>query len=128
MRRVVPSPLGFEVIEAILRDKPKRQFFIFHPLAYGLYCRCIRCSLGVSKAGRGGFCIVWMDKPCETREAFIADLPQAMYDLWEPGDRKIAQLELVVILQALVCRPHRFHERRGVWFIECGSSATWRSL
>ena len=26
----------FEVIEAILRDKPKRQFFIFHPLAYGL--------------------------------------------------------------------------------------------
>ena len=41
-----------------------------------------------------------------------------MYDLWEPGDRKIAQLELVVILQALVCRPHGFRERRGVWFID----------
>ena len=47
----------------------------------------------------------------------MADLPQAVYDLWEPGDRKIAQLEMVVILQALVCRPHPFRERRGVWFI-----------
>ena len=25
---------------------------------------------------------------------------------------------LVVILQALACRPHRFRERRGVWFID----------
>ena len=48
----------------------------------------------------------------------MADLPQAVYDLWEPGDRKIAQLEMVVILQALVCRPHPFRERRGVWFID----------
>ena len=43
----------------------------------------------------------------------VADL-----DLWEPGDRKIAQLEMVVILQALVGRPQRFRGRRGVWFID----------
>ena len=29
----------------------------------------------------------------ETREAFVADLPQVAYVLWEPGDRMIAQLE-----------------------------------
>ena len=54
----------------------------------------------------------------ETREAFIADLPQEIYTLWEPGDRKIAQLEMVMILQALVCRPQYFRERRGVWFVD----------
>ena len=108
---------SFEVIEAILRDKPKRQFFIFPP-------PCLR-FVGASDAalecpgqGTGGFCIVWMDQPGVTREAFIADLPQEVYTLWEPGDRKIAQLEMVVILQALVYRPHRFRERRGVWCID----------
>ena len=54
----------------------------------------------------------------ETREAVIADLPQVIYALWEPGDREIAQLEMVMILQALVCRPQYFRERRGVCFVD----------
>jgi len=118
MKRARPSPRrfcgNFDVIEAILR-----QFFIFPP-------SCLRfvgasdAALECPRQGTGGFCIVWMDELGETREAFVADLPQVVYDLWEPGDRKIAQLEMVVILQALVCRPHRFRE--------CGSSTTWRSL
>ena len=54
----------------------------------------------------------------ETREAFIADLPQVIYALWEPGDREIAQLEMVMILQALVCRPQYCRERCGVCFVD----------
>ena len=46
----------------------------------------------------------------ETREAFIADLAQVVYDRWELGNRKIAHLEMVVILQALLGRPHRSRE------------------
>ena len=48
----------------------------------------------------------------------MAALPQVVYNLWKPGDRKIAQLEMVVILQALVCRPQHSRGRRGVWFID----------
>ena len=35
------------------------------------------------------------------REAFITDIPREVYQLWEPGDRQIAQLEMVTIIYAL---------------------------
>ena len=34
------------------------------------------------------------------------------------GGSLVIVYNLVVILQALACRPHRFRERRGVWFID----------
>ena len=59
---------SFEVIEAVLRDQPWRQFFIFPP-------PCLR-FVGASDAAleqpRQGLCfccIVWLDDPGETREA-----------------------------------------------------------
>ena len=41
-----------------------------------------------------------------------------MYSLWEPGDKKIAQLELLQVLYALFSRPSMFRGRRGLWFID----------
>ena len=60
------DPDSFEVIEVVLRDKSRRQFFIFPP-------PCLRfvgasdVALERPKQGTGGFCIVWMDGPGETR-------------------------------------------------------------
>ena len=117
-RHLTPQILSsFDVILTILRDKPRRRFEIF-PKPCLRFVGASDAALEQPKEGTGGFCIVWFSPQSETREAFIADLPREVYDLWEPGDRKIAQLEMVMILQALVCRPQYFRERRGVWFID----------
>lgn len=68
--------------------------------------------------GTGGFVIVWLPDSPTSREAFVADIPSTVYDLWSPGEKKIAQLELIMVLYGLVMRPDKFRNRRGIWFIE----------
>eukprot|EP00434_Breviolum_minutum_P038763 symbB.v1.2.034397.t3/scaffold4431.1/size39743/2 len=67
---------------------------------------------------QGGFVIVWLSPAHQTREAFVADIPREVYDLWSPGEKKIAQLELTMVLYGLVMRPDMFRNRRGIWFID----------
>ena len=64
--------------------------------------------------GTGRFLIVWHDPEGPIREPFIADIP---YQLWEPGDRKIAQLEMVMIVYGLATRAEAFRGR-GIWLID----------
>ena len=54
----------------------------------------------------------------EGREGFAACLPPTLYDLWSPGDRKIAQLEMQMVQYALVERAQSFRGRRGIWYID----------
>lgn len=61
---------------------------------------------------------MWFQNHTEKREAFLADIPPAVYHVWTPGDKKIAQLELSQVLFALVARPSEFRGRRGIWFID----------
>lgn len=68
--------------------------------------------------GTGGFLIIWLDQDSSLREAFVADIPSSIYSLWSPGDKKIAQLELIMVLYGLITRPHQFRHRRGIWFID----------
>ena len=44
--------------------------------------------------------------------------PGSMYSLWCPGEKKIAQLELSMVLFALVSRPNAFRSRCGIRYIE----------
>ena len=62
--------------------------------------------------------MVWHDDHRQHREAFVSLIPPLVYSLWEPGDKKIAQLELLQVLYALFSRPSRFRGRRGLWFID----------
>ena len=48
----------------------------------------------------------------------MACLPPTLYNLWSPGDHKIAQLEMLMIQYALVERAQRFRGRRGIWYID----------
>ena len=59
---------------------------------------------------------MWFQNQIEKREAFLADIPPAVYHLWTPGDKKIAQLELSQVLYALIAGASR--GRRVVWFID----------
>ena len=52
------------------------------------------------------------------RWRFVAVISLQVYDMWGPGDHKIAQLELFMVAHALTARPDQFCGRRGVWFID----------
>ena len=54
----------------------------------------------------------------ETRESLVADIPAAIYNKWGPGDKKIPQLELAMVLYGLAARAASFRGRRGTWYID----------
>ena len=62
--------------------------------------------------------MVWHEDEGQLREGFVSVIPQSVDQLWEPGDKKIAQLELLQVLYALFSRPSQFQGRRGLWFID----------
>ena len=62
--------------------------------------------------------IVWHDNELQKREAFVSLIPHSVCAIWGPGDKKIAQLELLQVLYALFTRPSKFRGRRGLWFID----------
>ncbi|CAE7812806.1 unnamed protein product [Symbiodinium sp. CCMP2592] len=107
----------FRLISAILRLRPHRQFWIMRPRIQ----RFIAASDAAEEAplcGSGGFLIVWQHPKGQLREGFVAESPASLYPLWGPGEKKIAQLELSMVLYALVSRPSHFRSRRGVWYID----------
>ena len=67
--------------------------------------------------GSGGFLILWSPAGLTSREAFVAVIPDAIYDFWQ-GDHKIAQLEMIMIAYALLTRPNEFRGRHGVWMLD----------
>ena len=60
------------------------------------------------------------DEPITSQEGsiFVSHMPRSLYSLFTPGEKKIAQLELVQLIFALTTRPDRFRGRRGVWFLD----------
>ena len=107
----------FEVLEAVVQNKPQRRVEVL-PSLCPRFCVASDAALESPKQGSGGFLIVWLNPEAQVREAFVADLPPQLYSLWSPGDKKIAQLELMMVLYGLVARPATFRHRRGIWFID----------
>ena len=115
---LTPSILTcFEVVQAVLQSKPRRVFHVL-PSCPNRFCVASDAALEAPRQGTGGFAIVWLQDGTEAREAFVADIPAAIYELWSPGDKKIAQLELSMVLYGLLARPAQFRHRRGIWLID----------
>ena len=118
MRDLTPElQRNFDVIHSILRHRPCRELPV-RPAECLRFVVASDAALEEPKQGTGGFLIVWHDPEGPVREAFIADIPREVYQLWEPGDRQIAQLEMVMIIYALTYRAHTFRGRRGIWLID----------
>ena len=107
----------FAILDAICSSRPRRLFPVL-PLPHPRFCAASDAALEQPKQGTGGFLIVWLDGHTELREGFVSVIPEELYTLWTPGDHKIAQLELVQILYALIARPSSFRGRRGIWMID----------
>ena len=70
---------------------------------------------------------MWHDDHIQQREAFVPIIPPMVCHLWEPGDKKIAQLALLQVLYASFSRPSAFRGRRGLWFID-NTAASFHDL
>ena len=108
---------SFTLLRTVITTKPSRQIEIW-PHAGLRFLAASDAALESPCQGTGGFLIVWHDDSRQQREAFISLIPPLVYDLWGPGDKKIAQLELLQVLYALFSRPASFRGRRGLWFID----------
>ena len=65
-------------------------------------------ALEQPRQGSGGFHLVFQDGDVQAREAFVAIIPPQVYEAWQAGDRKIAQLELFMVVHALTVRAGHF--------------------
>ena len=100
----------------MLDVKPFRPFFVIQPECDRFVAASDAAEDEVAK-GTGGFLLLWDTEPTG-REAFVANIGRQFYDSMSPGEHKIAQLELSMVLYALVARPDKFRGRRGVWYID----------
>ena len=65
--------------------------------------------------GTGGLLIHFF--PHE-RVGLVADVLPGVYKLWAPGEHRIAQLELLRVMMAILSFPEQFRNRRGLRFID----------
>ena len=93
----------FHLLRTIISTKPSRQIEIW-PHTGPRFLAASDAALESPGQGTGGFLVVWHDDRFQQREAFVSIIPPLVYHLWEPGDRKIAQLELLQVLYM-----HCFH-------------------
>ena len=109
--------VAFDVLEAIISMRPRRELMVL-PVDVPRVVAASDAALEAPRQGSGGYHLVFQDGGVQIREAFVAIIPAQTYDMWGPGDHKIAQLELFMVVHALTARPDQFRGRRGVWFID----------
>ncbi|CAE7361503.1 unnamed protein product [Symbiodinium sp. CCMP2592] len=116
-RELTPPILAcFSLIRAVLAVRPEREFEVLRrPVAR--FCAASDAAEDIPGAGSGGFHLVWLDST-EVRESFIAHIGPEVYAQFTPGEHKIAQLELAMVLYALAVRAPSFRGRRGYWYID----------
>ena len=96
---------SFDLILTILAAQPKRQYW----LTNHRWARLVAASDAAQDGERIG--------SLNPREAFVASMPDEIFDWLTPGTQKIAQLEMLMIAHALVNGADMFRGRRGFWFI-----------
>eukprot|EP00435_Cladocopium_sp_Y103_P048528 s781_g14.t1 len=108
--------LGY-VIEAVTRVKPSRQF----PVTAFTGMRFLAASDAAQEGtvASGGFHLIFFELDgSQRRHSFVANNCTQMCSLWDDSETYIAQLELSMVLFALVEKPALFRDRRGLWFLE----------
>ena len=96
---------------------PAREIAIV-PRAHPRFLAASDAALEVPRQGTGGFLLGFFNDHAQERLGYVSEIPDLLYQLWSPRKAKIAQLELLQVLIALVTVPERFRGRRGVWYID----------
>eukprot|EP00435_Cladocopium_sp_Y103_P060929 s497_g22.t1 len=108
----------FEVIEAVMRFSPKREFSIL-PFYGERFLAASDAAIEEDTGGSGGFHLIFFQSDqSQIRLSFVATNCNELRHQWQPAITHIAQLELAMVLYALVERPDLFRGRRGLWFLD----------
>ena len=108
----------FEVIEAVMRFQPKREFPVFRMESLR-FLAASDAAVEADNPGSGGFHLIFFQPDgSQTRLSFVATNCPELQSLWQPAETHIAQLELSMVLYALVGRPDLFRHRHGLWFLD----------
>ena len=120
---ITPELLGsFTVIKAILASKPQRSIHTrlhIQPHMFGASDAAQEPIVG----GSGGFLLLTAAKQ---RLGSVFHIDQRVMSLWPEHEVVIAQLELLMILQALLTFPQQFRSCTGFWF--CDNIASLMAL
>ena len=108
----------FEVIEAVMRFEPKREFPVF-PLQRHRFLAASDAAVEADNPGSGCFHLIFFQSDgSQLRLSFVATNCAELQALWQPAETHIAQLELSMLLYALIERPDVFRNRQGLWFLD----------
>eukprot|EP00435_Cladocopium_sp_Y103_P037804 s1601_g10.t1 len=108
----------FEVIEAVMRFRPKREFSVL-PFYGERFLAASDAAIEEDTGGSGGFHLIFFQSDrSQIRLSFVATNCTELQFQWQPAVTHIAQLELAMVLYALVERPDLFRGRRGLWFLD----------
>ena len=105
----------FQILEAVISIHPERELDVW-PRHHERFVAASDAALETPGEGAGGFLLVFFQESVEVRLGFVSHLPPSTYDLWTPGDAKIAQLELLQVL--MTTTPERFCNRHGAWYLD----------
>ena len=109
----------FEVIEAVMRFQPKREFPVLH-LDHLRFLAASDAAVEADNPGSGGFHLIFFPTRRITNSSQFCRRNNCaeLQTLWQPAETHIAQLELSMVLYALVERPDLFRNRHGLWFLD----------
>ena len=71
-----------------------------------------------NSSGTGGFLLAMDDASWRTRSGKVVRVQDSWYNGWQQRETYIAQLELAMVLVALLVEAEKFRGRCGVWFID----------
>ena len=108
---------SFSVIETVVKLRPERIVHLAPPV--------VERYVGASDAayedsvGSGGFLVAMLNNHGGYQGvARAVKIEASLYSMWEPCVTYIAQLELVMVLIAMLKLPDELRGKRGVWFID----------
>ena len=108
----------FEVIEAVMRFEPRSEVSVF-PLQQDRFLAAPDASVEVDNSGSGGFHLIFFQPDgSQIRFSFVETNCDELQTFWQPAKTHTAQLELSMVLYALIERPDLFRNRLGLWFLD----------
>ena len=76
-------------------------------------------ALEAPRQGSGGYHLVFQDGGVQIREAFVAIIPSQVYDMWGPGDNKIAQFNIASLMCLIRGRSDNPDLAKMATYIQC---------
>ena len=104
---------SFVTVRFVLNSRPRRVVSVF-PSTSPCLCAASDAAFESGK-GSGGLLVL---SPSGQRLGTVPLIDDRVLGLWPEDQVVIAQLELLMILQGLLCFPDAFRSRSGIWWVD----------